>query len=321
MRKTTVKRSNSVSRSPGHGRGAVRARGARLAGEEPCAARGLTCKMGPFVAIPQPDGAAPCPIRHPGPDRSRRARSPLRRQPRSRRRHRPGRPGRRPAPPDPWPRCRRPAPGRRTSPSAWRSPRARETAGRSRRAGRADCATCPCRSIRGRSASRPRLQHLAKAVNIAFQTDFGENYLESVYQAAIVRRGEVHIIHKEYFGFGEGWFSQFGRLIRSLQLTLEGPDPASPEGQNAHRREGAGDHPRPLQPPRPQARPDRRVRGSRPGVCRANVRPARGVGHHPRLGPEQLGDLDHPDRAGYPHRPQRRRAGRRGRSTGGSAPS
>jgi len=75
------------------------------------------------------------------------------------------------------------------------------------------------------------LQHLAKAVNIAFQTDFGENYLESVYQAAIVRRNEVHIIHREYFGFGDNWFGQFGRLIRSLQLTLEGPDPASPEGQ------------------------------------------------------------------------------------------
>jgi hypothetical protein len=75
------------------------------------------------------------------------------------------------------------------------------------------------------------LQHLAKSVNIAFQTDFGENYLESVYQAAIVRRGEVHIIHREYFGFGDNWFGQFGRLIRSLQLTLEGPDPASPEGQ------------------------------------------------------------------------------------------
>jgi hypothetical protein len=75
------------------------------------------------------------------------------------------------------------------------------------------------------------LQHLAKAVNIAFQADFGENYLESVYQAAIVRRGEVHIIHKEYFGFGETWFGQLGRLIRSLELTLEGPDPASPEGQ------------------------------------------------------------------------------------------
>jgi hypothetical protein len=75
------------------------------------------------------------------------------------------------------------------------------------------------------------LQHLAKAVNIAFQTDYGENYLESVYQAAIVRRGEVQIIHKEYFGFGDNWFGQFGRLIRSLELTLEGPDPASPEGR------------------------------------------------------------------------------------------
>lgn len=75
------------------------------------------------------------------------------------------------------------------------------------------------------------LQHLAKAVNIAFQTDFGENYLESVYQAAIVRRGEVYIIHKEYFGFGDNWFGEFGRLIRSMQLTLEGPDPASPEGR------------------------------------------------------------------------------------------
>jgi hypothetical protein len=75
------------------------------------------------------------------------------------------------------------------------------------------------------------LQHLAKSVNIAFQTDFGENSLESVYQAAIVRRGEVVIVHKEYFGFGDTWFGQFGRLLRSLELTLEGSDPASPEGQ------------------------------------------------------------------------------------------
>jgi hypothetical protein len=82
------------------------------------------------------------------------------------------------------------------------------------------------------------LQHLAKAINIAFQTDFGENYLESVYQAAIVRRGEVYIIHREYFGFGDNWFGQFGRLIRSLQLTLEGPDPASPEGQERIREKG-----------------------------------------------------------------------------------
>ncbi len=75
------------------------------------------------------------------------------------------------------------------------------------------------------------LQHLAKAVNIAFQSDFGENSLETVYQAAIVRRGQVHIIHKEYFGFGDNWFGEFGRFIRTLELTLEGPDPASPEGR------------------------------------------------------------------------------------------
>ncbi|MEO6810923.1 MAG: hypothetical protein ABI353_17565 [Isosphaeraceae bacterium] len=74
------------------------------------------------------------------------------------------------------------------------------------------------------------LQNMAKAINIAFQTDFGENYLESVYQAALVRRGEVHIIHREYFGFGESWMGQFGMLLRSMQLSTEGPDPVSPEG-------------------------------------------------------------------------------------------
>jgi hypothetical protein len=82
-----------------------------------------------------------------------------------------------------------------------------------------------------KTGKKAALQHLAKAVNIAFQTDYGENYLESVYQAAIVRNDQIHIIHKEYFGFGENWFGQFGMLLRSLQLTLEGPDPASPEGQ------------------------------------------------------------------------------------------
>lgn len=75
------------------------------------------------------------------------------------------------------------------------------------------------------------LQNLAKAVNIAFQTDYGENFLEAVYQAAIVKHGEIRIVHKEYFGFGNNWFGQFGRLLRSMQLTLEGPDPASPEGR------------------------------------------------------------------------------------------
>jgi hypothetical protein len=78
---------------------------------------------------------------------------------------------------------------------------------------------------------RGALQHLAKAINIAFQTDYGENYLEAVYQAAVVRNSQIHIIHREYFGFSDTWFSQLGMLIRSMQLTLEGPDPASPEGQ------------------------------------------------------------------------------------------
>jgi len=78
---------------------------------------------------------------------------------------------------------------------------------------------------------RAAMQHLAKAINIAFQSDFGENELESVYQAAIVRNGALRLVHREYFGFRDTWFSQFGKLIRSLQLTLQGPDPASPEGQ------------------------------------------------------------------------------------------
>lgn len=78
---------------------------------------------------------------------------------------------------------------------------------------------------------RVALQHLAKAINIAFQTDFGENHLESVYQAAIVRRGEIYIVHREYFGYRDTWFGNFGRLLRSMSLTLDGPDPASPEGQ------------------------------------------------------------------------------------------
>jgi len=77
------------------------------------------------------------------------------------------------------------------------------------------------------------LQHLAKAINIAFQTDYGENYLESVYQAAIVRRARCTSFIASNFGFGDNWFGQFGRLIRSLQLTLEGPDRLHPRGKRA----------------------------------------------------------------------------------------
>lgn len=83
------------------------------------------------------------------------------------------------------------------------------------------------------------MQHLAKAVNIAFQTDYGENYLEAVYQAAILRNGELQIVHKEYFGFRDTWFGQLGMLLKSMQLTFQGPDPASPEGQKQIAEHGA----------------------------------------------------------------------------------
>ena len=79
---------------------------------------------------------------------------------------------------------------------------------------------------------------MAKAINVAFQSNFGENQLESVYQAAIVRSGELRIVHKEYFGFGDNWFGQFGMLVRSLQLTMKGADPGSPEGQQRIKERG-----------------------------------------------------------------------------------
>ncbi len=85
---------------------------------------------------------------------------------------------------------------------------------------------------------RAALQHMAKAVNVAFQSDYGENYLESVYQAAIVRNGEVQIVHREFFGYRDNWFGQFGRLLESLNLTFEGPDPASPEGRQRFQEKG-----------------------------------------------------------------------------------
>lgn len=85
------------------------------------------------------------------------------------------------------------------------------------------------------------LQNIAKAVNIAFQTNYGENMLETVYQAAIVKRDEVVVVHREYFGYGTGWFSMFGMFIKTLQLTMRGPDPASPEFQKLleHKRPGS----------------------------------------------------------------------------------
>ena len=75
------------------------------------------------------------------------------------------------------------------------------------------------------------LQNMAKAINIAFESDFLETELESVYKAARVRKGTVEILHSDYIGLGDGVFAQVGKLAKSFQLTLRGPDPASPEGK------------------------------------------------------------------------------------------
>ena len=159
--------------------------------------------------------------------------------------------------------------------------------------GRAGCATWAWRSTRRQVGVKAALQHLAKAVNIAFQTDFGENFLESVYQAAIVRHGEVHDRPPGVLRLRRG-------LVRPVRPAdpLAATDPRRPRpglarGTAADRREGRLLDPRSPQPHRPQARPGRRVRGPRPSLCRADVRPARSVGHHRRLGSARLGDLDH----------------------------
>ena len=75
------------------------------------------------------------------------------------------------------------------------------------------------------------LQNLAKAINIAFQSDFLENQLELVYSAARVRKGCVEVMHRDYIVLGDGVFASVGKAVRSFTLTLQGPDPGSPEGK------------------------------------------------------------------------------------------
>jgi len=41
----------------------------------------------------------------------------------------------------------------------------------------------------------------------------------------------VQILHQDYIGLGDGFFAQVGKLNKSFQLTLKGPDAASPEGK------------------------------------------------------------------------------------------
>ena len=75
------------------------------------------------------------------------------------------------------------------------------------------------------------LSNLAKAINLALQEDFLETELDTAYRAARVRQGRVQMLHQDYIGLGDGLFAKVGRVTRSLQLTMKGPDPASPEGK------------------------------------------------------------------------------------------
>ncbi len=84
------------------------------------------------------------------------------------------------------------------------------------------------------------LQNMAKAINLAFQPDFLPNELESAYKAARVTKGTVKILHRDYIGLGDGIFARLGKAARSFRLTLEGPDPTSPEGRALIEKHGGG---------------------------------------------------------------------------------
>lgn len=75
------------------------------------------------------------------------------------------------------------------------------------------------------------LSNLAKALNLALQTNFVETELDHIYKVAYIKDGRVRIVHKDYIGLGDGLMASIGKTARSFTLTLQGPDPASPEGK------------------------------------------------------------------------------------------
>lgn len=84
------------------------------------------------------------------------------------------------------------------------------------------------------------LRNMSKAINLALLTDFLETDLDWVYKGARVRKGTVQVLHQDYIGLGDGLFAKIGRLNKSIQLTLQGPDAASPEGKKLIRENGGG---------------------------------------------------------------------------------
>ena len=94
-------------------------------------------------------------------------------------------------------------------------------------------------------------------------------------------------------------------LLRSLQLTLEGPDPASPEGQKRIAEKGPA-----------SIRGLFNLLGRKldlvaefedrvPAYVEQMFDRLEASGHHRRLGPRRLGDLDHHDRPRHPDRARR----------------
>lgn len=75
------------------------------------------------------------------------------------------------------------------------------------------------------------LQNLAKAINLGLQENYLETPLDNVYKVARVHERTVEILHEDYMGLGDGLFANLGKAAKSFQLTLRGPDPASPDGK------------------------------------------------------------------------------------------
>lgn len=75
------------------------------------------------------------------------------------------------------------------------------------------------------------LRNLAKGINIALRDDYLDTELDRVYKAARVKEGVVQVLHKNFIGLGDGVFASIGKTAKSFQLTLRGPDAASPEGE------------------------------------------------------------------------------------------
>lgn len=75
------------------------------------------------------------------------------------------------------------------------------------------------------------LRNLAKALNLALKADFLETDLDHIYKASRVQKGTVRVLHKDFIGLGDGLFASIGKTAKSFRLTLQGPDPASPEGE------------------------------------------------------------------------------------------